>query len=229
MSSGAGWRRSSQSPRRRAPPKESQENRLSLVRMCDAVQAETYLIDSVEVSNFVLPFTSPERRSWAGETTFLHGFTTGNPCGPSRLIRVAISDSLTRPKTRMTPLCPMISRRNAWSLKIWRKEPVDPPGTSSHQLWVTRGCRITHISLAPSGSFTHAPQFREVIHERTNCLCAEGIAAQSMGISSPHGVGDQPCESSSDRAADADYTGICPHPLHIAVLTRSTGTQGVYG
>jgi len=46
---------------------------------------------------------------------------------------------------------------------------------------------------------------------------AEGIAPQSMVFSSPHGVGYQPCESSSDPAADAVIPGFSPTPCILRV------------
>lgn len=70
--------------------------------MCDAVQAESYEIDGVAVSNFLLPYSRPIRR-WAGATISSAVATRARPCHRSGSIQAATSASTTRKPASTKP------------------------------------------------------------------------------------------------------------------------------
>jgi hypothetical protein len=74
-------------------PKDRNRTVFHWYEMCDAVQAESYELDGVEVSNFVLPLYFTAARNGAGATTFSAAVTTVRRCDRSALTRGAISGS----------------------------------------------------------------------------------------------------------------------------------------
>src|SRR5207244_13483369 len=137
--------------------------------MCDAVQDESYEIDGVAVSNFVLPLYFTGGNEKGGRNDFLGKTHLAGRCPPSASTPAATSGSPT--PRRMT----------------WTRSTETRKGPSGDRSRAGDRARAEGFAIAASGSPARPPSARRTAPE----VRPAGLGSTGARLDRPHLVGRQ--------------------------------------
>jgi phospholipase C len=211
--------------------------------MCDAVQAQTYLIDGVEVSNFVLPlyFTIEEQeggrndflgvRNVAGEALSSFGVSTGGYVGfydP----RTRTHETYARPGDELAQTRLQVKAANHYGRGFFRRRIEAPASSEEAHLQVVRGAALVKSLATPADDpikhvvvlMLENRSFDQMLGGLTKITAdVEGVRRDGQSYFNI-GPGNEPVYQTAGAAWSLDQKQDPQHE-HANVMTQMGGAQ----